>query len=353
MTALPIYVNGRFCTQRVTGVQRFAREVTRALQAHYGDRLHLLVPPGATDCPAGARQVGRLTGQLWEQAELPRYCAGGVLVNLGNTAPLLGRRQLVVIHDAGVFSTPEAYSRKFRLWYKTLHRGLVLRGARLVTVSPFSRGELARTLKTEAGRIAVVTAGTDHMQRISEDPAVLAANGLGAESYVLAVGTLAAHKNLAALGVLARRLRERGMVLAVTGSRGTTAFSPAEGGGLPADALYLGRVSDAALKALFTHAAAYVLPSRYEGAGLPAIEAMACGCAVVAADIPALRETCGTAAVFVPPLDPEAIAAAVLALLDAPARRDHLRQAGAARAAALTWAQTAGALAETIDALGC
>src|SRR5580692_5970307 len=92
-----VYVNGRFLTQKFSGVQRFATEVTLALQSLRPD-IQLLTPPGEIAAPImGSVQVGRLSGQGWEQLELPRRAADGLLLNLGNTAPLLGRSQIVVI----------------------------------------------------------------------------------------------------------------------------------------------------------------------------------------------------------------------------------------------------------------
>jgi glycosyltransferase involved in cell wall biosynthesis len=345
---LPIFINGRFLAQRLAGVQRYATEMSRALLDRRPDAV-ILAPPDAQITLGNVRTAGKRKGQAWEQFELPRAARGGVLVNLGNTAPILARRQLVVIHDAGVFSTPEAYSSPFRLWYKTLHFALSRRGARLVTVSQFSRSQLQTHLHIDPARIEIAGEGADHMARIVADVSVLTTNGLITGKFVLAVGTLAAHKNLPALYVLAERLAAEGMVLAITGAFGAAAFG--SDASLPAAAKYLGRVTDEALKALYANAACYVFPSRYEGFGLPAVEAMACGCAVVAADIPALREICGAAALYCDPASPVAIADTVMGLLADPARLAALREAAAAHVANLTWANAAAQLDVIITGL--
>ena len=180
MTFVPLYINGRFAAQKLSGVQRFAVEMTAALVRAYGDRVHILMPPDATLEIDGAYVVGRRTGQVWEQLELPRYAGQGILINLGNTGPVLARRQVVVIHDAGVFSTPAVYSWKFRLWYKTLQYLLVKRDARIVTVSEFSRRELVEHLPVSATDVAVIPEGADHMLRLSADAEVLREYGLAA-----------------------------------------------------------------------------------------------------------------------------------------------------------------------------
>lgn len=343
-----IYVNGRFTAQSLSGVQRFAIELTRALQRLQGQDVRLLVPPGGPGAWAGAVEVGRLHGQAWEQWDLPRHAAEGLLINLGNVAPLLARRQIVVIHDAGVFSTPEAYSWKFRLWYKALQTLLVRRGVPVVTVSEFSRTEILRHLRAAPGQVHVIPEGADHMNRMEADTTVLAANELKPGHFVFAVGNLAAHKNLPALGLLAERLAQRGAVLVVAGKLGGKAFQSGAGPELPRAARYIGRVSDEQLKALYQAAACFVFPSRYEGFGLPAVEAMASGCPVVAADIAALRETCGDAARFCDPLSPAHIAETVLEVYDDAALRERLRQAGLARTREMTWDRAARALQDII-----
>ncbi|HTJ89895.1 MAG TPA: glycosyltransferase family 1 protein [Acidocella sp.] len=343
----PLYINGRFATQNLSGVQRFAREIAAALLRITPDA-QLLVPAGGTALQPGARETGHLQGQAWEQRELPYAARDGFLVNLGNTAPLLGRRQLVVIHDAGVFSTPNAYSWKFRSWYKFMQAWLVRRKVPIVTVSEFSRQELIRHLHVSAAQVAVMTEGADHALRMKPDTGILQKHGLGHGEFVLAVGTLSAHKNLKALDALARHLASRNIPLIIAGNLGGAAFQTDGATGLPQPARYIGRVTDEELKALYEHAGCFVFPSRYEGFGLPAVEAMACFCPVVAADIPALRETCGAAAHYADPTRPEEIAARALEILDDPALNARLRQAGATRTQAMTWDRAAAMLTTII-----
>jgi glycosyltransferase involved in cell wall biosynthesis len=316
-----------------------------------GDRVQVLQPPDAKLAIAGGKIVGRRSGQAWEQWELPGFAKDGILINLGNTGPVLARRQVVVMHDAGVFSTPEAYSWKFRLWYKALQYLLIKRGAHIVTVSAFSRQEISQNLPISPADIAVIPEGADHMAALTANDDILRPHGLQPGKFVFAVGNLAAHKNLFALRDLADRLAARGLVLAISGAFGAAAYRGGAVNQLPSSARYLGRVSDAALKALYSNAACYVLPSSYEGFGLPAVEAMHCGCAVAAADIPALRETCGSAAVFFNPAAPGDIAEKVMALIDAPDRLAKLRIQALAHVRGMTWANAARALGNIIDAL--
>lgn len=240
---------------------------------------------------------------------------------------------------------------RFRTWYALLHRGLVRGGAHIVTVSEFSRGELARHLGVAVDRVKVVGEGADHMRRIVSRPQVLAATGLVPGRFVLAVGSLAKHKNLRSLGVLANSLFQRDMLLVIAGGLLGGAFQGSGTAGLPDRARYIGRVSDGELKALYELAACLVFPSHYEGFGLPAIEAMACGCMVAAADIPALRETCGEAAIYFPHDSPAEIAHQVIRVVDEEAIAHGLRQAAAKRISHYTWDRAARALDDVIESV--
>lgn len=352
----PFLLNGRFLAQSLSGVQRFAVEITAALGRAWpigGIGPVLLVPQGAATegAPLPTRVVGRRGGVAWEQLDLPRATKGSVLINLGNTAPIRGvRQQAIVIHDAGVFATPEAYSRPFRLWYRGLQRWLVHTDAQIVTVSEFSRREILRYLGTPRRGIRVISEGADHMNRVVTDPSVIARHGLIPGRYVLAVGNLAAHKNLAALGDAALALDARGASLVITGRPNAAVFQ-ATNARLPEPARYVGRVNDAELKALYAAAACFVFPSRYEGFGLPVGEAMACRCPVVASAIPAIVETFADAVLYCDPNSPADITRQVCRVFDEPNLAGALRRAGEKQVKSLTWDRAAHLLLEAIAPL--
>jgi glycosyltransferase involved in cell wall biosynthesis len=211
------------------------------------------------------------------------------------------------------------------------------RARRVVTVSAFARDEVAELLGVADARI--VPGGVDARFRPDADAAAVR-RALGLERpYVLCVASHTGRKNLGALVPAARALARDGLELAVAGGR-RPQFAPE--GGLAALRL-LGHVDEPLLPGLYAGAEAFVLPSRYEGFGLPVLEAMAAGTPVVAAAAGALPETCGGAAVLVEP-EGEAIAAALAALLADAGERTRLRAAGLERAAAFTWDRTARAV---------
>lgn len=343
-----VAINGRFLSQPVTGVQRYAREIVRAisrlLQADAELRreytFEILAPAGAAgfeDVPhIPVKVVGRLTGHLWEQTELPRHLGTAVLLNLANTGPLRVRRQIVTIHDASVFAAPVGYSAAFRIWYRFLHRRLSGSALQIVTDSEFSRGELKKYCGLEFDRSAVIPLGTDHICGVPADDWVFERRGLTPKRFVLAAGSLNPNKNLATLAEAARRLAERGMSLVVAGGGNAKVFQSTDLD-MPTSVRFLGYVTDAELRALYQQACCFVFPSRYEGFGLPPLEAMACGCPVVVSRAASLPEVCGNAALYIDSSDPAHIADTVIKLTEDAALRSSLSERGAKQAAKYRW----------------
>ncbi len=356
------YINGKFTAQRLTGVQRAAEHWVRAVDrllvdaGGSSDRWVLLRPPASMSLDlkmVEQREVGPpgLPLHLWEQLILPWTARSGVLLNLCGASPWLGRRQICALHDAAVFDVPQAYGRAFRCWYRALFRHQAKRALRLLTVSTFSRRRLATALPCAPSRIAVVPNGGDHLQALESDAAALPRLGLSREAYFLVVGSASPAKNLArlwaALALLPNGASRWRLVVVGPSSPGVFARTT----GRPPDGRvqWAGAVDDATLKALYEGALALVFPSLYEGFGLPPLEAMACGCPVIAARIEALLEVCGDAALYVDPQQPMALAEAMTRVAEDEGLRKRLSGAGRERARAWTWDEAGRRL---LDAVG-
>ncbi|HYE50381.1 MAG TPA: glycosyltransferase family 1 protein [Azospirillaceae bacterium] len=359
-TLPPLVVNGRFLAQRLTGVQRYARELVTALDARLAERAEagepwpavIHAPPDAADLAGlrhiALRRVGSRTGHAWEQLDLNASARGALLLNLGNTGPLLHPRQLVAIHDAGVYACPESYSAAFRAWYRVLYAVLGRRALKVLTVSRFSALELTRYAGIRAERLAVVPNAADHFAAQAPAADALARFGLEPGGYVFALGSASRAKNTAAVARAMAMLPEPRPLLVTAGHRDPRIFADT-GESLGAGVRELGPVSDADLKALYGGALCLVFPSLYEGFGLPPLEAMIAGCPVVAARAASLPEVCGDAALYVDPHDPADIAAQVARVVADAGLRRELAERGRRRAADFGWRRSADRLLTILD----
>jgi len=312
-------------------VERVASELVSRLPALRPDRYRVVAPP-----PALAHRAG----QVWEQVALPLIARDAALIlSPANTAPLVGRRNVVFVHDLAPLREPAWFGRAYGAWHRIGLRRIAASAKLLLVPSEFVSRELQELVGVEPERICVVppAAASHFSPAAGPRPPALDA------PYVLAVGSPSARKNLELLDQVAPRLREAGLEVVVAGTGRSYLQGSVVG------ARRLGYVEERDLPALYTHAEVLAMPSLYEGFGLPCVEAMAAGTPVVAADRAALPEACGGAALLVDPDDPDAFAAALISA--AGPERQRLTEAGRARAASLSWARSAECVDAAIGAL--
>jgi glycosyltransferase involved in cell wall biosynthesis len=349
------YLNARFLSQGVTGVQRTATEMVKALDEVLDStpgltdqiQVTMLAPPnskhdlGLRNVPV--RVVGRLTGHAWEQFELPWYSHDGMLISLCNTAPLAKRQQMVMLHDASCFVSPMTYSFAFRWWYRVLHPCLGLVCRRVMTVSEFSARELEKHAHIKAQKLVVVNNGGEHILANQPDWSILECPGDQRRPYILAVSSMSPNKNFRSLMKAMEHIDNRAFDVVVAGGTNPRIFREQDIQ-IPDTVKYLGYVSDSQLRALYEGAMGFIYPSTYEGFGLPPIEAMTCGCPVIVSDIPPLREVCGEAALYCNPYEPTDIAQKMVQLSEDAVLRSDLIHKGRERAERYTWRRAAWGL---------
>jgi glycosyltransferase involved in cell wall biosynthesis len=316
-------------------VERWARELAERLPRLAPDRYAVVRPPAA---------FAHRAGHAWEQALLPRAARRSqLLLSPANLAPLASRRNVVVIHDAAPFREPSWYGRVYGAWHRALVPRIARRARLVIAPSEFVREELIGLFGLSEARVRAIAPGADPAFGAA-DPAPLRARLDLERPYVLAVGTEGPRKNLALLDRIAPDLAREGLEVVIAGS--TRPYIPSSGAGR---ARRVGYVADEDLPTLYAGAAAFAMPSLYEGFGVPCIEAMAAGTPVVAADRAALPEACGGAALLADPGDPGAFAAAIVRA--AGPERERLVAAGREHAATLTWERTARAVNEAVGEL--
>jgi glycosyltransferase involved in cell wall biosynthesis len=352
----PVVLNGKFYASPSSAVNRVAGEIIAALdrlvaQGAAGPAMEVLHPAADPPPPLVAipsRGVGRLRKQPWEQVDLPAAAGGRLTVNLCNLGPAACGRAVTLIHDAQVFITPQSYSWAFVHWYRTIYRLTGLRHA-IVTVSEYSRAELARARIARAERIHIIPNGADHILHAASETGILGRLGLAPGGYALGLASGLPHKNIALLLKAFSRPELADMKLVLFGAASRETFR-AQGVEAPANAVFAGVVTDGEVRALMEGALATVTPSRTEGFGLPPLEGMLLGTPAVIAPCGALPEVCGEAALTASPDDPAEWAARLTQLAANPGERAGRAEAGRRRAGEFTWDRSARLLMGVIAA---
>ncbi|MCA1515906.1 glycosyltransferase family 1 protein [Bradyrhizobium sp. NBAIM01] len=353
---MKFFINGRFLSQKLTGVQRYAAEMVKAIDVLLASEQiptslrnadwQLLKPADASEeldlDRIKIRAVGRLHGHAWDQIDLARAAAGGRLISLANSGPVFHRDHIVVIHDAQVFRRPDFFNWRYLTVHRTMGR-MLARHASIATVSGFSRKELADVLNLSASRIPVFPNSAEHFAATKPDPGILARLGVQPQKFFLFVGSKTKNKNLS-VAIRAIQLLDRADVpLVIVGGDNSKVFQDNSGEG--ASGLVLaGRLTDSEIAALYAHASAFVFPSLYEGFGVPPLEAMIFGCPVIASRADAVVETCGDAAAYFDATDAEALKQLMLERLAIGAISDQERRRQQDRLALYSWKKSAKTL---------
>jgi glycosyltransferase involved in cell wall biosynthesis len=348
-----IVINGRFLTQPVTGVQRFASQVSRAIDdligsGEYGalaGRIEILAPRAARDFSLPhipMRRCGLGSGYFWEQVDLPLHARGRLLLNFCGLGPVVTHNQIVVVHDATVRARPENFAPLFRIAYNLAIPQLCRRSLRTATVSEFSRREIGKWYDVDVSNMAVCYVGADHISKVVPDYSIIDRLGLIGRKFFLGVG-MGNNKNIETVAAALLKAALPDTLFVITGARDPKINGPdskVSFGGLRS----AGYVSDAELRALYERALALVSPSHYEGFGLPPVEAMVCGCPAIISNTPAMVEICGDAALRCDAADVDKLARLLRLLHHDPDRRAAMIAAGRIRASRFTWRSTARVL---------
>jgi glycosyltransferase involved in cell wall biosynthesis len=361
---MPLYVDVSAAVHRRAGLGRYAEQLARGLAALAPERLALFfnrehgVRPlaGMERWPTRTVSLGykpwRMLVWLGQLAGVGynRLVPGAELFHATEhlLLPLRDVPTVLTVHDL-IFRHLPQHHKPLNRWYLNLTMPLYCRRAtHLIAVSEQTRADVQAAYGVAAGKITVIPEAADPRFAPAQAAAVAAARaryGLP-ERYLLTVGTLEPRKNLTRLLRAWAPLYQAGQAppLVLAGKPGwlNEAFyaaleaSPARQG-----VIRTGYVEDEHLPALYSGAELFVLPSMYEGFGLPPLEAMASGAPVACSDIPALREVAGEAALYFNPLETEAIQAALVEGLRRDDLRAALRERGLQRSRAFSWERAA------------
>lgn len=356
-----IGINARFLSARISGVERYARNVTEELirlAPQRGHRITVFGPlPNAIETPLSAAgtyetvatlipptAVGR---HLWEQLILPAIAKRkGVdaLLNLANTAPARFEGTVLCLHDVSWKIGPSWFSSSFRWLYSVLIPAAARNARMLVAGADGPADDIASAMGVPRSKIRVIPYGVSDnfsVRPIAEVEEILTLRGIS-QPYLIHVGTIQPRKNierlLLAYRMLQDQLGEQAPRLVLAGGTGAQ-FADMKLNDLLSTpgVLWIGYCDDAELPALYTGSVAAVSASLYEGYGLTLLEAMKCGTALVVSDIAPHRASAGNNAVFVDPLDVESIASGMREIVVNTALRSKLVTEGFNVSKPFTW----------------
>ncbi|HEL3174012.1 TPA: glycosyltransferase family 4 protein [Stenotrophomonas maltophilia] len=319
-----------------TGIGRFSREV--------GVRLVKASALPLTGNPAGAWDVMRLSLYMlfnWR-------C---VVVSPGFNSPIVGlSRFILTVHDLNHIDVPHNSGFLKRAYYHFVLKRACRNAARVLTVSNYSRRRIVEWSGARPEQVVVVGNGVSDaflkagMNDVSRDPS---------EGYLFCVGNRKAHKNEGAAIRALAALRDYPKIrLVFSGERSDELDSLVNEFGLSGRVVFAGRLSEVRLAEMYQNAVALVFPSLYEGFGLPAIEAMAVGCPVLASRTTSLGEIAGGAALLFDPESDAEIAACVQTVVSSFEVRRELQRLGLERVKSFNWGEVARLVRHVVEDSG-
>lgn len=346
-----IYINGYFFTGNPnSGVYRFAYNMLLSIDKLFSELQCdlILVVPGCSNLIPKLENIKivklarNINQHIWEQILLPLYTGKSFLINFANFAPIFKHNQLCVIHDALIFRYPEAYSWKFRLITQFFHKQLVMRSEYIGTVSNFSAKEVNTVIGKPKNPVVVLGNSADNFTYARESSEYLQTIGVIAGSYILSIFSQrnSTYKNIR--GYLEAIAKVNYCFLCVGSVEIEQEF-------IPDNLIQLGVVSDAQLHTLYQNAYATLVPSLYEGFGIPLLEAVSSNSPLIISDIPVFREIIKDAAIYFDPHNSDDIVAKIDYLLKNPELRELLIINGRKILPLYSWSSYAEQLKELIE----
>lgn len=337
-----VYVNGRFLCHKMDGIGRFSLEICKQLKKSNLD-FKIVIPKWLEYKNEEGFEIvkfGNFKSHFWEQIDLLRFLKSKespLLLNLSGLGPLFYKNQIITIHDLSFYENKKWFSKAYTFFYSTATPILVKNAIKILTVSEFSKTEIIKHLKIDEKKIEVIynAVANDVEKRFDDLQISPIVNSVLVHKYILAVSSIDPRKNLQRLIDSFLQLNLAGYKLVLVGKSSShfnvKLLSDSE------SIIFTGFVSDPDLSILYKKCEFFIYPSLYEGFGIPPLEAMKNGCAVIVSDIPSLKEVCSDAALYVNPADTESIKNGILKIIKDSVLKSDLKLKGNLRSEFFKW----------------
>lgn len=353
---MKVIINARFLTQAITGVQRFAIELSKRLESTQDIQIEFVSPKGIIHSELAkelnVKIIGRFQGHLWEQIDLPVYLKKNkspLLVNLCSTAPSFYKNQIVTHHDITYIRHPESFSKKFVEFYKLIVPLMLRNSKKIITVSEFSKNEISNYYNISKEKFTVIYNGVDTNQFTNTE-----AKNVSKRKYILAVSSRNFHKNFQGLIDAFKNIQhiQQDVDLFIVGYSSLKSFNniklDVEDLEVQSRIRFLGRVDDQELISLYQNASLFIFPSFYEGFGIPPLEAQACGCPVIASDQASMPEILSDSVLYFNPYSKKNLEEKILYFYSNAELKQQLTESGLKNIKRFDWNSSAKILQEII-----
>jgi len=308
-----LLINGNFLCLRLTGIERYAYEITARLDRLVSKGEVSIAIPSVVDNVPGYRNLDIIrikkkikSNFLWQMLTLQSFLLSHrqyIILDFGNTCLPLAPG-IVFLHDIYCEFFPEDFTGRrdkiIRLYNRIQYRMIARLAKKIVTVSEYSKNEISKTFGINPMEISVIHSSADHMRSINADISVF--NDfpvLSEKPFYFSLGSLSRRKNIRWILEYAEKHPEANF--AISGVSLPTVKVDELNKNIPKNILLLGYLEDTKVKALMENCRAFILPSYYEGFGLTPLEALSCGARIIIAKAASLPEIYGNTAHYIDP----------------------------------------------------
>ena len=308
-----ILINGYFLCRRLTGIERFAFEITKRLDSlSLPSKISIIIPGDCDNIPKYKnlniiKYKKKIPHILWQLLTLQFFLLTHrkyTILDFGNTC-LPFFPGIIFLHDIYCEFFPEDFTgfrdKIVRLYNRWQYRLIAKKAKKIITVSDFSKNQIAQSFNVNPEKINVIYSSWNHFTNIKADYSVF--NDLPAllKPFYFSLGSLSKRKNIK--WIVEYASKHLNDIFAISGDAITTASAADFTSQKPENVIFLGYLDDQKIKALMEKCKAFILPSYYEGFGLPPLEALSCGAKIIVSNIASLPEIYGNTAHYIDPFN--------------------------------------------------